>query len=93
MYFQNFVKRLIKSPKLYFYDTGLLCHLLQVQSSEALLVNRLKGNIFENLVVSNIQKLNEHRYTHQSYYFWRDSNGTEIDLLQKTTNGFNTFDV
>ncbi|MBX3240350.1 MAG: ATP-binding protein [Chitinophagaceae bacterium] len=92
-YHENFGKRLIKSPKLYFYDTGLLCYLLQLYTPEELLLNRLKGNIFENMVVGNIQKLNEHHYRHKSYYFWQDSKGMEVDLLQKTADGFNTYEI
>ncbi len=92
-YHENFGKRHIKSPKLYFYDTGLLCYLLQIHHAEELLLNRLKGNIFENMIVSNVEKTNEHHYLHQNYFFWQDSKGLEVDLLQKTAKGFNAFEI
>ncbi len=92
-YHENFNKRLVKSPKLYFYDTGLLCHLLNIRSAEDVKENRLKGNIFENMVISEYQKKNFHQYLHQNYYFWQDSNNHEVDLLIKTAKGFEIFEV
>ncbi len=92
-YHENFNKRLVKSPKLYFYDTGLLCHLLNITSAEEMEENRLKGNIFENMIVGEFQKKNFHQYLHQNYYFWQDSNNHEVDLLSKTAKGFNIFEV
>lgn len=82
-YYQNFNKRLIKTPKLYFYDTGLLTYLLSIKSPEDLIQNRLKGNIFENLIVAEYFKQKEHQYIDREYYFWQDSNGNEVDLLTK----------
>ena len=92
-YYENFNKRLVKTPKLYFYDTGLLCHLLNIRSAEEMEENRLKGNIFENMVIAEYQKKNFHQSLHQNYYFWQDSNNHEIDLLIKTANGFDIFEV
>jgi len=92
-YHDNFNKRLVKTPKLYFYDVGLLTHLLQIREPEELNINRLKGNIFENFVIANFQKFNEHRYRHLHYYFWQDHNGLEIDLLLKTANAFDVYEV
>jgi len=92
-YHENFNKRLVKTPKLYFYDVGLLTHLLQIREIEDLAVNRLKGNVFENFVVANYQKINEHRYRHLQYYFWQDHNGLEIDLLLKTAKSFKIYEV
>lgn len=92
-YHDNFNKRLVKTPKLYFYDVGLLTHLLQIREPEELAINRLKGNIFENFVISNFQKFNENRYQHLNYYFWQDHNGLEIDLLLKTANAFDVYEV
>lgn len=92
-YHENFNKRLVKSPKIYFYDTGLLCHLLKIRTAEEVEENRLKGNIFENMVLAEFQKKNFHQYLHQDYYFWQDSNNHEIDILIKTAKGFNIFEV
>ena len=92
-YHENFNKRLVKTPKLYFYDTGLLCHLLNIRNAEDMEENRLKGNIFENMIIAEFQKKNFHQYLHQNYYFWQDSNNHEIDLLIKTAKGFDIFEV
>ena len=92
-YHENFNKRLVKTPKLYFYDVGLLTHLLQIREPEELAINRLKGNIFENFVIANFQKLNENQYQHRTYYFWQDHNGLVIDLLFKAANAFDVYEV
>lgn len=77
----NFSKRLVKSPKLYFYDTGLACSLLEISSAEQLSTHYLRGSLFENLVINELlkQRLNDGREARFS--FWRDSNGNELDLL------------
>jgi len=92
-YHQNFNKRLVKSPKLYFYDTGLLCYLLGIRSANEIILNRLKGSLFENLILAELQKKNYHQYTHLDYYFWQDSNGNEIDILLKNYSGFDVFEI
>ena len=92
-YHQNFNKRLVKSPKLYFYDTGLLNHLLGIRTAEELEENRLKGHIFENMILAEYQKKNHHLYLHQDYYFWQDSNAHEVDLLMTKGQGFSIFEI
>jgi len=92
-YHQNFNKRLVKTPKLYFYDTGLLNHLLGIRTAEELDENRLKGNIFENMILAEYQKQNHHLYLHKDYYFWQDSNAHEVDLLIKKAQGFSIFEI
>lgn len=92
-YHQNFNKRLVKSPKLYFYDSGLLCHLLKIKSGKVLNTHRLKGCIFENMIVSEFQKKNYHQYLHEDYYFWQDSHANEVDLLRETTEGFSICEI
>ncbi len=77
----NFNKRLIKAPKLYFHDTGLLCWLLGLQAPEQLMVHPLRGAVFETFVVSELRKRCLNRGEPPSFYFWRDSNGNEVDLL------------
>ena len=83
-YHQNFNKRLIKAPKLYFYDTGLLCRLLSVSSPESLSFHPLKGEIFENLIFSEIEKHFFNLGKPAPLYFWRDRGGREIDFLIET---------
>jgi predicted AAA+ superfamily ATPase len=92
-YHQNFNKRLVKSPKLYFYDTGLLTHLLGIRTAEEVEENRLKGHIFENMILAEYQKQNQHLYLHQDHYFWQDSNAHEVDLLMKKGQGFSIFEI
>ena len=77
----NYAKRLVKSPKLYFYDTGLACSLLDIKSPEQLDVHFAKGSLFENAVVNALLKRawNDGRET--DLRFWRDSQGKEVDLL------------
>lgn len=80
-YHANFGKRLIKSPKLYFLDTGLLCYLLRIQSSEDLRLHGSRGAIFESFVVSDLLKNFLNRGREADLYFWRDSAGHEIDAV------------
>jgi len=80
-HFENFSRRLIKSPKLYFNDTGLLCRLLGVRNPEDLRNHPLRGAIFETFVVSEMRKLYLHHGQRPPLYFWRDSNGREVDVL------------
>jgi hypothetical protein len=92
-YHENFNKRLIKTPKLYFYDTGLLSFLLGIRTTKELEDNRLKGHVFENMIVAEYQKRNQHLYLHRDYYFWQDSNAHEVDLLTKESEGFSIFEI
>ena len=92
-YFQNFSKRVVKSPKLYFYDTGLICYLLGVKESKTLIVNALKGNLFENLIVAEQKKQNHHQCHNKELYFWRDTSGHEIDLLIPNITQFDIFEI
>jgi predicted AAA+ superfamily ATPase len=78
---RNFNKRLVKSPKLYFLDTGLLCYLLRVQSAPDLISHAARGATFETWVVSEALKNFYNRGAEPDIYFWRDSAGHEIDLL------------
>ena len=80
-FYKNFSKRIVKSPKLYFYDTGLVCHLLKITKKETILTHPIKGALFENLVISEFYKQMHHGYQLESPWFWRDSNGNEVDLL------------
>ncbi len=78
---RNFNKRLVKSPKLYFLDTGLLCYLLRIRSAEDLALHSARGAIFETWVVSEAIKNYMNRGLQPDIHFWRDSSGHEIDLL------------
>jgi hypothetical protein len=80
-YYRNFNKRIIKSPKLYFYDTGIVSSLLRIEDPEMLSNHYLNGALFENLVISEIVKSQVHRGKRPSVWYWRESNGLEIDCI------------
>lgn len=79
-YFTNHNKRYIKTPKVYFLDTGLLCYLLGIDS-ERLLKAREKGNIFENMIFMEVVKRLSCDASHTPIYFYRTSHGSEVDLI------------
>jgi predicted AAA+ superfamily ATPase len=80
-HYKNFSKRLIKMPKLYFYDTGLLSYLLTINTPQDLFVHFARGAIFENLIITELIKNAYHRGNAPQLYFWRDHRGREIDLI------------
>jgi uncharacterized protein len=80
-YHDNFSKRLIKSPKLYFYDTGLVCALLGLRRSDLIETFYMRGNLFENLVVSEVLKHFYNQGQPAPCYHWQDKTGREVDLL------------
>lgn len=80
-YHKNFSKRIIKTPKLYFVDTGLLCYLLGIRSASELAGHPLIGAIFETFIVSECFKQFHHAGEVPRLYFWRDKLGNEIDLI------------
>ena len=82
-YYQNFNKRIIKSPKLYFTDTGLASWLLNIRDSVQLETHYLKGNLFENLVLLELYKKSIHKANTPNLWFFRDNNGIEIDCLKE----------
>jgi uncharacterized protein len=92
-YYENFNKRLVKTPKLYFYDTGLLAHLLRFTDSDKLKLSDKKGALFENMVIGEKVKQNYHRYLQQELYYWRDSNGNEVDLLILNDEGIDIYEI
>lgn len=82
----NYAKRLVKAPKLYFYDTGLACSLLDIRSAEQVSTHFLRGGLFENLVINEFVKDAYNKGEDTNLSFWRDSTGNEVDLL-RTTEG------
>lgn len=83
-HFENFGKRLIKSPKLYLADSGLLCFLLGIREPKEIRTHPLRGPIFETFVVDQVLKSFVHRGEQPPVWFWRDVSGNEIDLLIAT---------
>ncbi|MCX5923484.1 MAG: ATP-binding protein [Candidatus Dependentiae bacterium] len=81
-YHANFNKRLIKQPKIYFYDTGLVCSLLYIKNANSLSQSHMYGHIFENFIVADLYKQYSNAGTQPPLYFWRDKNGRiEVDCL------------
>lgn len=80
-YYRNFNKRLVKSSKLYFYDTGVACSLLGIRDADQINLHYLKGALFENLVINEFIKRSFHRGENRQPFFWQDSRGREIDCL------------
>ena len=81
-YFNNFNKRVTQTPKLYFYDTGLACSLLGIESAERLAIDRLRGHLFENFIIADFYKQYLNTAKQPPLYYWRDKNGLiEVDCL------------
>ena len=83
-YSKNLGKRLIKSPKLYFYDTGLLCHLLNVRSAKQLCSHQLYGSIFENFVIAERYKFHLNCLSVPNVMYYRDDSKIEVDMIDET---------
>ena len=77
----NYNKRLVKSPKLYFYDTGVACSLLGLRDENQVSLHYMKGSLFENLIINEFIKRNFNRGENRQPYFWQDNHGKEIDCL------------
>lgn len=92
-HFASFNKRMVKSPKIYFYDTGLLCWLLGIQEPDQLAVHPLRGAIFETFVISELMKTRLNRGEQAKLYFWRDSNGFEVDAVVDMSDGLMPIEI
>lgn len=92
-YFSNFNKRVTKSSKLYFFDTGLLCFLLKITDTDSLKVSSQKGNLFENFIISEYVKKNYHNNLLRDLWFWRDAVGHEVDLIWQETELLNLVEI
>lgn len=92
-YHKNFSKRVVKTPKLYFYDTGLLCHLLKINDPKKLSLDPFKGALFENQMIAEYVKQMHHSNELHDIWFWRDSAGNEVDLLIETDEGISIIEI
>lgn len=92
-FFTNTRKRLTKSPKIYFTDSGVAAYLLDIDSPDTMNRDKMRGHLFENMVIMNFLK---DRYNHGitgGIYFYRDSNGNEVDLLVKSGSQYNCYEI
>ncbi len=92
-YYTNLNKRITKSSKLYFYDTGLLCFLLKINDASGLKISPYKGHLFENFVISEYVKQNYHRHLLYDFWFWRDAVGHEVDFIWQATEKLNLTEI
>ena len=92
-YYRNFNKRLIKSPKLYFFDTGLAASLLGLEEPRQMETHYLRGELFENMVISEFMKQAYAQGREPNLYFWRDSNNEEVDLLSEQSTTLECYEI
>ena len=92
-YFENSRKRLTKSPKMYFCDTGLACTLLGIESAEQLAFDKMRGHLFENLIVVELLKRRLNEGKESNLYFYRDSNQNEVDILVNNCSSLDAIEV
>ena len=92
-YFSNMNKRVTKSSKLYFYDSGLLCHLLKINDAGSLQLSNHKGSVFENMIIAEFLKSSYHQNLLRDFWFWRDAAGHEVDLLWQDDERLNLVEI
>lgn len=92
-YHKNINKRLIKSPKLYFYDVGLAAYLLSLENQNQISRDPLQGPLFENLCVAELAKHRMNKGLDPNIFFYRDSNLNEVDVVQRTGTGFRLYEI
>lgn len=86
-FYNNFGKRLTKIPKIYFYDSGLLCSLLGIRNPEELAGHIMRGQIFENYAVAEMRKEADIHHRKSSLYFYRENRGIEVDIVKENMFG------
>lgn len=92
-YHRNFNKRLIKSAKLYFYDTGVACSLLGIREQEQVNLHYLKGALFENLIINEFIKRAFNQGENHLPYFWQDNHGKEIDCVLENGSNLSAVEI
>ncbi len=92
-YFENSTKRLTKTPKIYFTDTGLACYLLGIETPQQLSRDKKRGDLFENFIVSEALKLRYNKGKESNLFFYRDSHQNEVDLLLKRGDHFDAIEI
>lgn len=92
-FFENVRKRLTKTPKLYFSDTGLACYLLEIETEQQLATDRMRGHLFENLIINEALKNRYNQGRGSNLFFYRDSNGNEVDLLLKKGSDYKAIEI
>lgn len=92
-YYKNFNKRITKSPKIYFYDTGLVCSLVGIDSADQVKTYHSKGALFENLIITELIKRRLHHGGVPKFYFWQNKTKQEIDLIIDHPDGTIPYEI
>lgn len=92
-FYENMRKRLTKTPKLYFCDTGLACNLLGIETEQQLARDRMRGYLFENFIIMEAVKSRYNKGKESNLFFYRDSNGVEVDLLLKHGSDYSSIEI
>lgn len=92
-YFNNPSKRLTKMPKVYFYDTGLLCYLLSIETPKQLETHPQKGAVFENMAICELLKSRLNCGKDPNLYFYREKSGLEVDVMSETSEGRRLYEI
>lgn len=92
-YYKNYKKRLVKRPKVYFYDTAIVCNLLGIDSPDHLMIHSSRGAIFEGYVISEIMKLAYNAGDIPQPYYWRDTQGHEVDCLIENADKLSAIEI
>lgn len=92
-YFANISKQLTKMPKVYFYDTGLLCYLLGIESEQQYQSSPLRGAIFENMAISELMKNQYNQARIPNVNFYRERSGREVDAIVRTSEGLHLYEI
>lgn len=92
-YFNNFSKRIVKSPKIFFYDTGLMCHLLNIEDPKQIANHYFKGNLFESMVISDLIKMRFNKNKRSNIYFFRDNHGNEVDCILEKSSSLDAIEI
>lgn len=92
-YHNNVTKRLVKSPKVYFVDTGLLCYLLGIDNPERLLKSSEGGHIFENMIIAEVLKKSAYQAKRIELFFYRTASGVEVDLITERGGSMNAYEI
>lgn len=92
-YFRNFNKRIAKNPKLYFTDVGLASHLLGIKNTDQMYFHFMKGQLFENFIITELLKFKLNTQNGMDLFFWRDSNKIEADCLLEYGNSLTPIEI
>lgn len=90
---ENTRKRLTKTPKIYFYDTGLACYLLDIENPQQLSRDKMRGHLFENFIIMEMIKRRYNSGKGNNLFFFRDAKGNEVDMLAKNGNSLDAYEI